>query len=283
MPSKAMTAIVKPVEATADGAGQPALTGALIMARFYRMLAFRPLSWCAPSTDNVVHRAIDALNREQRENRMSTIPRRALLVTDVQNEYVTGNLLIEYPPVETSLANIGRVMDAARLAGMPIVVIQHDAPENSPLFAKGSDGWKLHPVVAYRPRDHHIGKTMASAFTGTDLAQWLSDHDIDTLTVIGYMTHNCDASTIMHASDSGLTVEFVVDASGSVPYENAAGKVSAEEIHRVFSVVLHSSFAAAATTDEWIAAVRENGSVQRDNIYASNRRACGAATLVQAG
>src|SRR5476649_600514 len=54
-----------------------------------------------------------------------TIPRRALLVIDVQNEYVTGDLPIEFPDVQTSLANIARAMDAARDAGIPIVVVQN--------------------------------------------------------------------------------------------------------------------------------------------------------------
>lgn len=43
-------------------------------------------------------------------------PRRALIVIDVQNEYVTGALRIEYPPVEESLGNIGMAMDAAHAA-----------------------------------------------------------------------------------------------------------------------------------------------------------------------
>jgi nicotinamidase-related amidase len=207
------------------------------------------------------------------ENSMTTTPRRALIVIDVQNEYVTGNLLIEYPPVQESLANIGRAMDAARTAGIPVIVVQHDSPETSPLFAKDSDAWKLHPVVADRPSDHRINKTKASAFTGTDLAQWLTDHDIDTLTVIGYMTHNCNASTIYHASHAGWEVETLSDATGAVPYENSAGKASAEEIHRAFSVVFHSNFAAVATTAEWIAAVGEQRALKRDNVYASNQRA----------
>ncbi|HYD58795.1 MAG TPA: cysteine hydrolase family protein [Noviherbaspirillum sp.] len=213
---------------------------------------------------------------------MSTTPRRALIVIDVQNEYVTGNLPIEYPPVQTSLANIGHAMDAARAAGVPVIVVQHDAPASSPLFAKGSDGWKLHPVVTGRAHDHHINKTMASAFTGTDLAQWLSDRKIDTLSVIGYMTHNCDASTILHAAHSGLKVEFLTDATGSLPYENAAGKASAEEIHRAFSVVFHSNFAAATTTDDWIAAVQAGQAIQCDNVFASNQRARASATRARA-
>ena len=37
---------------------------------------------------------------------MSSSPRRALLVIDVQNEYFTGQLPIEFPAVSISLPNI---------------------------------------------------------------------------------------------------------------------------------------------------------------------------------
>ncbi len=144
----------------------------------------------------------------------------------------------------------------ARAAGVPVVVVQNFAPGGSPIFARGSDGAELHPVVASREHDHYVEKSLPSAFTGTDLAEWLTARQIDTLTVAGYMTHNCDASTINHAVHAGLTVEFLHDATGPVPYENSAGFASAEDIHRVFCVVLQSRFAAVASTDEWLAAVK---------------------------
>ncbi|HZZ03558.1 cysteine hydrolase family protein [Paraburkholderia sp.] len=202
-----------------------------------------------------------------------TTPRRALIVIDVQNEYVTGDLPIEYPDVQTSLANIGRAMDTARAAGVPVVVVQNLSPATSRLFARGSVGAELHPVVGSRGHDHLLEKTLPSAFTETDLAEWLAAQQVDTVTVVGYMTHNCDASTINHAVHLGLTVEFLHDATGSVPYANSAGFASAQDIHRVFSVVLHSRFAAVASTDEWIAAVKGGAPLERGNIYASNQKA----------
>ncbi|GJI90221.1 cysteine hydrolase family protein [Duganella hordei] len=203
---------------------------------------------------------------------MTATPRRALIVIDVQNEYFTGQMKIEYPPVETSLPNIGRAMDAAREAGIPVVVVRHDAPESSPIFAVGSDGWQLHALVAQRAADHRINKKMASVFAGTDLAEWLAANAIDTLTIVGYMTHNCNASTIYEAMHRGLQVEVLQDATGALPYENAAGKVSAEEIHRVFNTVFHSNFGAVASTEEWQSAVRDGRKLERDNIYLSNQR-----------
>jgi nicotinamidase-related amidase len=208
---------------------------------------------------------------------MSATPRRALLVIDVQNEYVTGSLPIEYPDVRNSLTNIGRTMDAAQASGVPVIVVQNSLPENSPVFAKSSPGWELHPVVGTRPRSHYIEKVLPSAFVGTDLADWLAQHNCDTLVVIGYMTHNCDDSTIKHALHIGLAVEFLADAAGSLSYENRAGQASAEEIHRAFTVVMQSRFAAVATTDEWIAALQTGEALPRDSIYGSSQRARGLA------
>ncbi|OYO27732.1 cysteine hydrolase family protein [Janthinobacterium sp. PC23-8] len=200
-------------------------------------------------------------------------PRRALLVIDVQNEYFTGQLPIEYPPVALSLPNITAAMQAARAAGVPVIVVQHDAPQGSPVFARGSDSWQLHPQVAAIEADHHIHKTMGSAFVGTGLREWLAGKGVDTLTIVGYMTHNCDAATIYQASHDGLAVEFLFDATGSLPYANAAGQASAEEIHRVYSTVFHSNFAAVASTADWLTAVKQGLPLEKDNIFLSNQRA----------
>lgn len=200
-------------------------------------------------------------------------PRRALLVIDVQNEYFSGQLPIVHPPVAQSLPNIGRAMDAARDHGVPVLVVQHGTPAGAPVFAAGSPGWQLHPEIARRPRDHAFEKTLASAFAGTGLGDWLAAREIDTLTIVGYMTHNCDASTIYEAAHRGLKVEFLHDASGALPYANAAGAASAEEIHRVFSVVFHSNFAAVASTSEWIQALQQDTPLAIDNVLSSNQRA----------
>ncbi len=201
--------------------------------------------------------------------------KRALIVIDVQNEYFTGGLPIEYPDPQHSLANIAAAMDTASAVGIPVIVVQQTSPASSPLFAVGSDGWQLHHAVAARPRDHYLRKTLPSAYPETDLAQWLHARGIDTLTVAGYMTHNCDASTINHALHNGTDVEFLHDASGTVPYRNQAGVASAEEIHRVFSVVLQSRFAAVMSTRQWQDSVATGTVPVRDNIFLSNRRARG--------
>lgn len=204
---------------------------------------------------------------------MSQSPRRALIVIDVQNEYFTGKLRIEYPDVRVTLPNIVRAMDAAVAAGIPVVVVQHLFPAGAPVFARGSESAELHPDVAKRPRDLLVEKCVASALTGTPLAAWLKERGVDTLTVVGYMTHNCDDSTVRQAHHEGWKVELLHDATGALPYTNAAGTATAEEIHRVFTVVMHSNFAAVADTEAWLAAVARGEALPIDNVFLSNQRA----------
>jgi nicotinamidase-related amidase len=197
---------------------------------------------------------------------------RALIVIDVQNDYDGGNLPIEYPPFAESVSRIAEAMDAARVAGVKVVIVKQLAPADSPIFAAGSHGGELHPVVASRPRDHYVEKKLPSAFVGTDLDAWVDSHGVRTVTIVGYMTHNCDLSTILHAAHRGMNVEFLADASGSLSYENSAGRVTGEEMHRVISVMLQSRFAAVLSTEEWIALLPTGNAAARDGIYASNQR-----------
>jgi nicotinamidase-related amidase len=200
-------------------------------------------------------------------------PRRALIVIDVQNDYFGEALPIEFPDPQQSLANIGKMMDAANSARIPVVVVQNILPKQSPIMAEGTIGCALHETVSSRPRSHFVSKRMPNAFSNTDLDEWLRLHTIDTLTVIGYMTHNCNLSTMLHAFHNGYTVEYISDASGSVPYENRAGRATAEEIHRVMCVVLQSRFAAVMSTAEWVEMLAARTESERDSIYLSNRRA----------
>ena len=188
---------------------------------------------------------------------MPAITKRALIVVDVQNDYDRGGALeIQYPPFAQTIPNVGRAMDAAREAGIPVVVIRMDLPEAAPVFAKGTPGADLHPEVARRPADVTLSKSLPSAFTGTGLEDWLRARDIGAITIVGYMTHNCDLSTAIHAMHMGFAVELLSDATGSVPYANSAGQATAEEIHRVMLVVMQARFAAICTTDSWIAHLR---------------------------
>jgi nicotinamidase-related amidase len=181
--------------------------------------------------------------------------KRALLVIDVQNEYFTGKLPIAYPP--GSLDNIVKAMEKARKGGIPVVVIQHTSPQkDAPVFGKGTEGWKLHPRIAEQAYDHMLEKNLPGSFTGTDLESWLRERKIDTVVITGYMTQMCCDTTARQAVHMGLAVEFLSDATGTLPVSNKAGSVTAEELHRAILVTQAMRFSRVMTTDQWIESLR---------------------------
>jgi nicotinamidase-related amidase len=175
----------------------------------------------------------------------------ALLVIDVQNEYFTGRLPVTYPP--ESFENILKAMDWAHAARVPVAVIQHTnlAPE-SPAFRKGTDGWELHPEVKRRHADIVIEKHLPGSFTGTALEDWLRQAGITEVTIAGYMTQMCCDTTARQAFHRGYGVRFLSDATGTLPVSNAAGSVSASDLHTAILVTQQMRFARVMKTGEWI-------------------------------
>jgi len=182
---------------------------------------------------------------------------RCLLVIDVQNEYFNGKLPVTHPP--NSLANVLRVIDSANVAGIPVVVVQHTAPQpDSTVFRRGSTEWQLRPEVAVRPRAALIHKALPGSFTGTDLEAWLREHQVDTVVIAGYMTQMCCDTTARQALHLGFKVEFLSDATGTLDITNTAGKVSAEELHRAILVTQQMRFSEVLTADQWIARISQS-------------------------
>lgn len=208
-------------------------------------------------------------------------PRRALVVIDVQNEYFDGPLEIQYPPREDSLARIVDALDVAAEHELPVVVVRHELPAGAPVFAAGSTAQQLHPDVDKRVPEgcKQVTKSRASVFSGTDLAAWVADNEVDCLTLVGYMTNNCVLGTAAAAKDLGIAAEVLSDATGAIALANDAGTVSAQQVHETLMALLNSNFAAVATTAAWTAAVAQEQPLPVSNLAVSavqGREASGA-------
>lgn len=177
--------------------------------------------------------------------------KRALVVIDVQNEYFDGALPITGR--NESLQRICSVMDAAEKAGIPRIVVQHTMPTpDLPIFQRNSPAWALHPEIVARGGDLHVEKNLPGSFTGTTLEAWLREHGVDTVVVSGYMTHMCCDTTAREAVHRGFKVEFLSDATGTLPLDNAGGKVSAEELQRSILAAQQHLLSEVVSTAEWL-------------------------------
>jgi nicotinamidase-related amidase len=180
----------------------------------------------------------------------------ALVVIDVQNEYFTGRLPVSYP--SGSLENILTAMDAASARELPVIVVQHSsARPDARTFKRGTPEWDLHPSVAARPRDLLIEKHLPGSFTGTELEAWLRTHDVDRIVITGYMTQMCCDTTARQAIHAGIGVDFLSDATGTLDISNAAGAVTAQDLHRAILVTQAMLSSQVRSTEEWLAGLDE--------------------------
>ena len=162
-------------------------------------------------------------------------------------------------------------LEVAEQQELPVVVVQHELPQGAPVFAVGSESWSLHPEVEERldPSWKRVSKDKGSVFAGTDVAQWLAEREVDTVTIVGYMTNNCDIATAVGADELGLAAEILSDATGAIHLANEAGRVSAERLHETLLVLLHSNFAAVATTQAWTTAVTAGDALPKSDLGTS--------------
>lgn len=119
------------------------------------------------------------------------------------------------------------------------------------------------------PTWKRVSMDKGSIVAGTDVAQWLAEREVDTVTIVGYMTNNCDIATAVGAEELGLAAEILSDATGAIHLANEAGQVSADQLHETLLVLLHSNFAAVATTQAWTAAVTAGHALPKSDLGTS--------------
>ncbi|WP_105565446.1 isochorismatase family protein [Microbacterium halophytorum] len=206
-----------------------------------------------------------------------TAPRRALIVIDAQQEYFEGALPIQYPDRSDSILRIQDAIDAAEQTGTPVVLVQHELPAEAPVFASGSATWRNHPAVAAAEDDaaKRVSKQYSSVFADTDLASWLRERDIDTVTLVGYMTNNCVLASAAEAEPLGFAVEVLSDATGAIDLANDAGAAPARQVHETLMALLHSNWAAVTDTSGWDAALRSGEALPKSDLATSAARGRG--------
>lgn len=211
-----------------------------------------------------------------------TTPRRALVLVDVQQEYFDGPLEIQYPPHADSLPRITQAIDAAKEAGIPIIAVQHTMGEEAPVFNPTLPGYALHAEVESRRTDDWKStvKRFGSIYADTDIAAWLREQEVDTVTLVGYMTNNCIIASAVEGEGLEVTTEVLSDATGAINIANDAGFAPAETVHRTIMAVLNSNLAAVATTDAWTEALHGSTPLPKSDLGSSAvtgaQRAAGA-------
>jgi nicotinamidase-related amidase len=133
----------------------------------------------------------------------------ALVIVDVQVGLV-GAPRNAYRGEEV-VARIKALISAARESGTPVVFVQHNGDEDSPVHY-GSPGWEIHPEIAPAEGEPVIRKHASDSFLGTKLRDELEALGARRLFVVGLNTQYCVDTTCRSAISQGFDVTLVGDA-----------------------------------------------------------------------
>lgn len=174
----------------------------------------------------------------------------ALLVLDVQESFRRQPSWdqISNPRI---VADINRLVTAARAAGDLVVWVLHQDPDSGGPFDPDNGLVELQPGLEPAAEDVTVTKTSHNAFTTTNLGQHLTAQGIERLRVCGIRTEQCVETTTRVASDLGYRVELVIDACATHPLPRREGTpaLSAEELTERTRAVLADRFATITTID----------------------------------
>ena len=183
----------------------------------------------------------------------------AFLVYDMQ-----VGVLAQIDGADGVLANVRRLLDAARERGVRTVFLRHyfmptelqgvyqlrqakvwqgkeRAADTTPLIPYGSPGFALAPELEPRAGEPVIDKITMSAFEGTPLDIVLRDCGVRTYVIAGVALEVGIEPTVRHSADLGYVPVVVRDACGAGDPDAAA---------RALETIAFAGDAMIATTDE---------------------------------
>ncbi|GAB3669591.1 nicotinamidase [Actinocorallia lasiicapitis] len=161
---------------------------------------------------------------------------RALIIVDVQNDFCEGGSL----PVGGGSDVAAAISAHVAASGYDHVVATRDfhldpgahfAAEPDyvttwpPHCVIGTPGADFHPALALGPIEAVFSKGRESAAysgfegfhdDGTPLAEWLAEHDVTAVDVVGIATDHCVRATALDAAREGLATTVLLDLTAGV-------------------------------------------------------------------
>jgi gluconolactonase len=186
--------------------------------------------------------------------------RSALIIQDLQNDVISeGGAFADsgapaHAKSQNVIANVRRLADAARAAGVPVIHIHYIVEEgstglkqNAPLFigvkdanalVRGSWGAAAVDGLEPQPGDHVVEKMRMNGFYDTRLDILLRGLGADTIVITGAWTNMSIEHTARHGADAGYEVIVVSEATSTTgdEWQHAALNFALTNVGRVATV-----------------------------------------------
>ena len=173
----------------------------------------------------------------------------ALLVIDVQKGLDDPSRGKRNNPDAES--NIALLLSEWRKQELPIIHIRHcSLGPNSPLRPE-LPGNAFKEEARPLPSEAQFGKSINCAFIGTELEEYLKEHDISSLVIVGLTTDHCVSSSARMAANLGFNVTLVSDATATFNREGHDGAIhAADDVREISLVSLDGEFCIVRSTEE---------------------------------
>ncbi len=171
----------------------------------------------------------------------------ALILIDVQQGFDDPSWGSRNNP--QAEANIARLLGTWRETRRPVIHVQHlSLSSESPLGSP--EGKPFKPEAQPQGDEPIFQKHVNSAFIGTDLENYLRQHNYQTLVIAGLTTDHCVSTTARMAGNLGFSPYLVADATATFDKIGFDGeRYPAEEVHAVSLASLHGEFATVLETE----------------------------------
>lgn len=168
---------------------------------------------------------------------------KALIVIDIQREYISAGRSFHIGSIGPSLQNAYSVLQHARKERWPVIHVQHLQDGN--LFNAKSDTSDF--IDGFRPEEgeKHAIKGNYSSFSSPDFVNFINQHADHEFVVIGYGTTMCCLSTIVEGYNRGYKFTLIEDAAAAL----AANGNSEASMHE-HAVAILKTFARITTTEQ---------------------------------
>ena len=197
----------------------------------------------------------------------------AMIVVDMQNDFVKPGALVEVPQAREMVPRLNQLLDLCREAGVTVIYIRHvlrgdgsDAGRladvhpwigEGKMLGAGTDGVEIYSELRPKPGDLLVQKPRYSAFYGTDLEAILRAKGIDTLIIGGTITNVCCESTARDAFSRDYKIIFLSDGNATPGLPDVGwGWISPEDAQRVTLTVIAYHYGQVASIEEVMEEIR---------------------------
>jgi len=172
--------------------------------------------------------------------------KRALIVVDMLNDFVTGKLKCERGI--KMVPNLVKAVNYARKVGIPVIFsndehidkIDREFKVWGPHALKGSKGAEVIPQLKVNSKkDYIVPKRRYSGFFQTSLDALLRELKVDTVIITGLHTHMCCRHTAADAFMLGYNIEVITDCIDSFTKEDYVSGL--KYLKEVYGAKLYSS------------------------------------------